>query len=43
MGFILVLVGACSHPLRLDPHWQQLQEQQRQCLERGGNPQQCRP
>jgi len=40
---LTLLLSACSHPLRLDPHRQELQRQQDQCLARGGNPEKCRP
>jgi hypothetical protein len=41
----LMLIG-CIQPLRLDPareHQERLQQQQDECLRRGGTPQQCRP
>jgi hypothetical protein len=40
---IALLAAMCSHPLRLDPHRQELQRKQDECLARGGNPEQCRP
>jgi hypothetical protein len=44
IAFILALMlGSCSTPLRFDPHRQELQQRQDQCLARGGSPQECRP
>jgi len=40
---LMLLLAACSHPLRLDPQREQLQRKQDECLARGGNPQECRP
>jgi len=46
----LTILASCSRsmrldppPLRLDPHRQELQRQQDECLARGGNPKECRP
>src|SRR5262245_34048163 len=40
---VMLILSACETPLRLDPHRQDLQRQQEQCLARGGTPQECRP
>jgi hypothetical protein len=40
---LTLLLTGCSHPLRLDPHRQELQRKQDECLARGGNPKDCRP
>jgi hypothetical protein len=48
IAFMLILLlpvlHTCRQPHRFDPlRQQQLQQQQEECLRRGGNPQQCRP
>jgi hypothetical protein len=46
MTLALTVLASCSHPLRLDPqrqYQQELQQRQQECLERGGNPRDCRP
>jgi hypothetical protein len=40
---IAVTMVYCSHPLRFDPHRQELERQQDECLKRGGSPKDCRP
>jgi hypothetical protein len=40
---ITLLLNACSYPLRLDPHRDDLQWKQKQCLDKGGSPQECQP
>jgi len=48
LGLALSLIGAtmsrCAQPHRFDPlRQQQLQQQQDECLRRGGTPKECRP
>jgi hypothetical protein len=44
VGALLALLLSCAQPHRFDPlRQQQLQQQQEECLRRGGNPEQCRP
>ena len=47
MGMILtgmILAFGCAQPHRFDPsRQQQLQQQQDECMRRGGNPKECRP
>jgi len=43
---LMCLIGglpSCSFPLRFDPHRQDLEWRQKQCEQKGGNPQECRP
>jgi hypothetical protein len=41
---ILFMLFGCAQPHRFDPlRQQQLQQQQQECLNRGGNPKDCRP
>jgi outer membrane biogenesis lipoprotein LolB len=40
---ITLLLNACSYPLRLDPRRDDLQWKQKQCLDKGGSPQECQP
>ena len=41
---ILFLLFSCANPHRFDPlRQQQLQQQQDECIRKGGTPQQCRP
>jgi hypothetical protein len=44
MTFALMVLSSCAQPHRFDPlRQQQLQQQQDECIRRGGNPEQCRP
>jgi len=40
---LLMIVFACSAPLRFDPHRQDLQWKQQRCLDEGKPPPECRP
>jgi len=44
LGAVMVILASCAQPHRFDPlRQQQLQQQQEDCLRKGGSPQQCRP
>jgi len=40
---VMVLFVGCSYPLRTDPHRQDLEWKQKQCLDQGKSPPECRP
>jgi hypothetical protein len=41
---LAIVLAGCAQPHRFDPlRQQQLQQQQDECLRRGGSPKECRP
>jgi hypothetical protein len=41
---MILVLTSCANPHRFDPlRQQQLQQQQDDCIRRGGNPKDCRP
>jgi len=44
LSFLVPMLISCAQPHRFDPlRQQQLQQQQDECLRRGGSPEKCRP
>jgi hypothetical protein len=46
MTLLVFALASCSRPYRFDPvrqRQEELQQQQNECIRRGGNPETCRP